>query len=394
MNRPLKVAIVVPDNRDEFRRYSEPLPYFGTAPTALLDGFTLLPGECEIHVVNCVQRPVAMPEKIGPNIFYHTAIVGKWGWMRGAFLGCIHSVRRQLRKIQPDLVHGQGTERYAALAAAFSGFPNVLTLHGNMRLIAALNQERPFSYNWLAARLEKFVLPRTGGVVCITNYTREAVQSLARRTWVYPNAVDKSFFDVHAAPDPSALPTGLCVGTICVRKNQNNFIRALDPLAKTKKFKILFASEPPQDAYGQEFLRLLRDRPWCEHIGFIDRDQLKARLAAASFVVLPTREDNCPMVVLEAMAAGAPVLASKVGGVPDLIEDGKTGLFCDPARPESFGEGVEKLLADRQSAQELAAAAKAEAKARFHPHVVARKHLEIYRELLDKRLNAAPLTDH
>ncbi len=375
----------MPDNRDEFRRHAEPLPYFGTAPTALLDGFTLLGKDCEIHVVSCIHQPLAVPEKLGPNIFYHTDIVGKWGWMRTGYLGCIRSIRRQLKKIQPDIVHGQGSERYGAVTAVFSGFPNVLTLHGNMRLIAALNQERPFSYNWLAARLEGFVLPRTDGVVCITSYTRDAVKDLAPRTWVLPNAVDRSFFEVQAAPDPSAPPVGLCVGTLCQRKNQNAFIRALDPLAERKQFKILFASEPAQDGYGEEFHRLVRERPWCEHIGYINREQLKTRLAAASFVALPTREDNCPMVVLEGMAAGVPVLASKVGGVPDLIEDGKTGLFCDPDRPESFRAGVEKILADRAWARQLATTAKAEAMRRFHPQAIARAHLEIYRQVLEKR---------
>jgi glycosyltransferase involved in cell wall biosynthesis len=88
------------------------------------------------------------------------------------------------------------------------------------------------------------------------------------------------------------------------------------------------------------------------------------------------------MVVLEAMAAGVPVLASQVGGVPDLIVPEKTGLFCDPARPESFREGVARLLGDRAWAHQLAAAAKAEALRRFHPEVIARRHLEIYRQVL------------
>ena len=95
------------------------------------------------------------------------------------------------------------------------------------------------------------------------------------------------------------------------------------------------------------------------------------------------------MVVLEAMAAGVPVLASKVGGVPDLIESEKTGLFCDPERPESFREGVARLLADREFARQLAVTAKAEALRRFYPQVIARRHLEIYQELLMGRGVAA-----
>jgi len=381
--KPLKVAILTSDKRDHDRDYSNPRPGFGTAPAALLQGFAKLP-EVEIHIVCCTQKPLASPEKIAPNIFYHSLLVPKMGWMRTFYSGCILAARKKLREIQPDLVHGQGTERDCAISAVFSGFPNVLTLHGNMRLIAQVNSAPPFSFLWLSARLERLVLPRTDGVVCITNYTREAVRNLARATWLLPNAVEEGLFNVRAAPDTSAPPVGLCIGSVCLRKNQNAFIRALDPLAKEKKFKILFASDPPAGLYGEEFIQLIRERPWCEHIGFINREQLKIQLASASFVVLPTVEDNCPMVVLEAMAAGVPAMASNVGGVPDLIEDGKTGLLCDPARPASFREGIEKLLTDRSYVQRLADNAKVEAQRRFHPEVIARKHLEIYREVLNQ----------
>jgi glycosyltransferase involved in cell wall biosynthesis len=201
---------------------------------------------------------------------------------------------------------------------------------------------------------------------------------------VLPNAVDASFFDVQAALNAAAAPIILCVGTVCPLKNQNAFIRALDPLAQEKKFKLIFLGQPDSGTYGREFLQLVRERPWCEHAGFVNREQLKSRLKTATFLALPTREDNCPMVVLEAMAAGVPVLASKIGGVPDLIESEKTGLFCNPEQPESFRTGVARLLADREFAQQLAVTAKAEARRRFHPQVIARQHLEIYRQVLGK----------
>lgn len=379
----MRIVILTTDNREPHKDYLNPAPHFGTAPAALLQGLAMIP-EIEVHVVSCIRRPVQSPGKIAPNIFFHSLVVPQIGWMKTLFQGCIRASRQKIRELRPDIVHGQGTEADCSLSAVFSGFPNILTLHGNLRLIAKLNRERPFSYMWLAARLEGLVLRRTNGVVCITNHTRSLVENLAPRTWVLPNAVDKSFFEVLAAPDASAPPVGLCVGTICALKNQNDFIRALDPLAKATRFKISFAGAPTRDAYGAEFHRLIGERSWCEHLGFINREQLRARLATASFVVLPTREDNCPMVVLEAMAAGVPALASNVGGVPDLIKPGKTGLLCDPDRPESFREGVAKLLGDRRWAQELAAAAKAEAFRRFHPQVIAREHLKIYGQVLGR----------
>lgn len=381
----MKIAILTTDSREHYKDYKNSVPYFGAAPEALLQGFAMMP-EIEIHVISCVQQlPPSSPEKLADNIWYHALHVPKIGWMRTLYQGCIRATRKKLREIQPDIVHGQGTERDCAVGAAFSGFPNVLTIHGNMRVIARVNRERAFSFIWLAARLEGFTLPRTDGVVCITNHTRDAVADLAKRTWVVPNAVDPSFFEVQPAPAPGNIHIGLCVGTICHLKNQSNFVRALDPLARERNFKIIFLGKVAKSAYGDEFLQLVKERPWCEYAGFAGRDRLKDHLKTASFLALPTLEDNCPMVVLEAMAAGVPVLASNVGGVPDLIEEEKTGLFCEPLDVATMRNGIARLLDDRELSQRLAATAKMQALKRFHPRAIAQRHLEIYREVLSSR---------
>ena len=378
----LKLALLQIDAREAWREYDRPAPYFGTAPEALLQGLIDLP-DLEVHVVSCIQKVMVCPEKLAPNVWYHGLLVPKLGWLRTGYQGCIRAVRRKLKEIQPDIVHGQGTERDCALSAICSGFPNVVTLHGNMRLIAEVNRVRPFSYGWLAAKLETFTIPRTAGVVCITGYTQRAVPDLARRTWVLPNAVDGSFFDVQ--PAPATEPVLLVVGQIMHRKNVNAFIRALDPLAARRKFSVVFlGSFAKDDPYTQEFHQLLAARPWCRFGGFASRGQLKQHLRDATMLVLPTLEDNCPMCVLEAMAASVPVIASRVGGVPDLIEDKVTGLFCDPAEAGSMRGEVERLLDDAALLARLRDAAKTRARERFHPDVIARRHLEIYREVLNK----------
>ena len=301
--------------------------------------------------------------------------------MRSGYQGCVRAVRKKLRELRPDVVHAQGTERDCALTGAFSGFPNVLTIHGNMRRIAVVNHARPFSFNWLAARLESFVLPRTDGVVCITNYTRELVVSRARRTWVVPNAVDPSFFDVESTP--AGERTILCVGTVCLHKNQNELIRALDPLVARHRFELFFLGGADRTSnYGREFFHLVENRPWCRYGGFADRAALRAALGRATLLVLPSLEDICPMVVLEAAAAGVPVVAAKIGGVPDLIEDNVTGLLCDPRNQDSIRAGVSRLLENPEAARRLAKTARESARERFHPAVIARRHLEVYRDVL------------
>jgi glycosyltransferase involved in cell wall biosynthesis len=375
------IAQIITDNREPFRQYDRPTPWFGTAPEALLQGFASLP-EVKVHVIGCTQKPmVSSPEKLAGNIWFHSLVVPKLGWMRTGYQGCIRAVRRKVRELNPDIVHGQGTERECSLSAVFSGYPNVLTIHGNMRLVAEINGAGALSFYGLAARLEAFTLPRSNGVVCITRYTEEAVRPLAKKTWLLPNAVDAAFFSV--IPQPDSVPLILCVGAICLRKNQNAFIRALDPLAARLRFDLCFLGlATPGQAYDDEFLSLVAARKWCRHEGFADRPTLKDYFRRAALVVLPSLEDNCPMVVLESMAAGVAVVAARVGGVPDLIEDGRTGRMCDPTNPASMCDTVEAALRDKESTAQTTVAAKREAEGRFHPTNVAGRHLDIYREVI------------
>jgi glycosyltransferase involved in cell wall biosynthesis len=378
----MKVALLTTDGREVWKDYNTPTPHFGTAPEALLQGLARLP-EVEVHVVSCLRQEVQSPPKLAPNIFFHSLVVPTIGWMRTAFQGCVRAVRKKLKDVQPEVVHGQGTEADCALDAVFSGFPNVLTIHGNMRLIAQVNRVKPFSFIWLSARLERLTLPRAGGVVCITHYTQQAVKNLARRTWVVPNAVDEAFFEVKEAPAPAAPARILCVGSICIRKNQNAFIRALDSLAGRHKFEARFlGGVNEKEAYGREFLGLVKARPWCVYGGLAGREELKAQLRQATLLALPSLEDNCPMTVLEAMAAGVPVVAAKVGGLPDLVEEGRTGFFCDPLDAASMAGAVKRVLLNPSLAAAVARQARQGARKRFHPEIIARRHLEIYQEVL------------
>lgn len=377
----MRIVLLTTDNREHYKNYSSGIPAFGTAPQALLDGFAVLP-DAEVHVVSCFQQlPASSPSKLAANIWYHGLHVPKVGWLRTGYQGCIRAVRRKLREIQPDIVHGQGTERDCAISAVLSGYPNVLTIHGNMRLITEMFPPKMFSANWFTARLEGWTISRSNGVVCITNYTRAAVADRARKTWLLPNAVDWSYHKVHT--QTATPPKIICVANVDPRKNQVALIDALAPLAAEKPFELYFLGVAHKHtAYGAEFHRRLEQHSWCKYAGMVSRDELRSHFADASLLVLPTREDNCPMVVLEAMAAGIPVVASNVGGVPDLITDEETGLLTYPNRPETMRAAVAKLLEQPEFGRQLAEKALHEAETRFHPRVIAERHLEIYREVL------------
>lgn len=371
--------MLIPDNREEFKKYDQPHPVFGPAPTALLEGLARR-SDVEVHILSCTKKPMPAPEKLAKNIWFHLLHVGQAGWLRTIYSGCVLAIRGRLRDIRPDIVHGQGTERYCALAAALSGFPNVITIHGNMRAIAKVNRARAFSYDWCAARLEQFTIARVGGIICVSSHTEALTRKDARRTWRIPNAVGSAFFKDSAAR--STEQTILCVGTISPLKNQNTLIRALDPLAASQPIKLIFLGACDNaDPYSNEFRQLVQSRPWCKYEGLVDAGRVNDFLDRAAVLALPSREDNCPMVVLEAAASGIPVMASRVGGIPDLIEDGETGILFDPNDPGGMESAAQRYSSDHTFAKTMATNARAKAEA-FRPDRVAAQHVAAYKELL------------
>ncbi len=88
----MKIALLTTDNREPHKQYQQGEPYFGTAPEALLQGFAALP-DVEVHVISCLRQPVKSPAKIAPNIFFHSLVVPKIGWIRTGYQGCIRAVR-------------------------------------------------------------------------------------------------------------------------------------------------------------------------------------------------------------------------------------------------------------------------------------------------------------
>ena len=88
------------------------------------------------------------------------------------------------------------------------------------------------------------------------------------------------------------------------------------------------------------------------------------------------------MVILEAMAAGLPVAASCVGGIPDLITDRSTGMLFNPGCPISICDAIRHLLDHPVEREQMAAAARKKAHQHHHPAAVAHAHLEIYRFML------------
>jgi glycosyltransferase involved in cell wall biosynthesis len=104
-------------------------------------------------------------------------------------------------------------------------------------------------------------------------------------------------------------------------------------------------------------------------------------LCAFDVCALPSTTEGLPIVLLEAMAAGVPVVATPVGGVPELVSDGETGLLVPPGDAEALAAAIGRLLAEPETARRLAANARARVEERFSERVMGERVLAVYEDL-------------
>jgi glycosyltransferase involved in cell wall biosynthesis len=379
----MKVAFLTTDNREVFKDYSATSPYFGPAPEAVLQGLAKIPG-IELHIVSCIRQEVSSPKQLAPNVFFHSLHVPKYGWIRTGYQGCIRAVRRKLREIQPDIVHGQGSELDSALDAIFSGFPNVVTIHGIMAEIARVLKLPPWSFTWLAARLEDFTLKRTAGVFCNSEHTERLIRPRARRTWRVPNALRQDFFAPFDGRTVRRKNSLINIGVIGRGKRQLQLLDVASQLRQEGlEFEFLFVGlAAAQSPYAQEFLekikpmqeagyaRYLGQKSVCELVGILD--------GSAALVHFPP-EESFGLVVAEAIARNLKLFAGRVGGIVDIANGVPDAELFERDDWAGLTGGIANWL--RRGAPRPPEIAHI-MRQRYHPEVIAQRHVEIYREVL------------
>jgi glycosyltransferase involved in cell wall biosynthesis len=109
----------------------------------------------------------------------------------------------------------------------------------------------------------------------------------------------------------------------------------------------------------------------------------KPYYAMASVVAVPSHSEGSPNVVLEAMAAGLPIAANAVGGVPEILQENVTGLMVPPRNPEAMAKAILRILSDQELRVRLGAAARARAESSHTPEAYRRTLVEFYQNTLE-----------
>jgi glycosyltransferase involved in cell wall biosynthesis len=318
-----------------------------------------------------------------------------------------------LRILRPDAVHLHSYYSdlpYSFLEDVAAEFPTILTPHdprpiGNMMLecwncsefktcfncplIGRLQRYTLFRHKYYRWRLEKRRihgrLPKTTAFVCVSDWMRQRILTteLANfRVEMIHNGIDLERF--HRMPDarkllglPEDKKVLLFVAhhngwTADERKGGHVFARALAEIVIPKFPDLIVLA-----AGGGMIPNLPNVKP----LGFINQQEISKYYSAADIFVAPSLADNLPYTVLEAMACETPVVASRVGGIPEEVEDNKTGKLFLPGSWQELGAALVELLENPNRARAMGEAGRQRVEKMFGLQAFVKKYEQLYSEI-------------
>jgi glycosyltransferase involved in cell wall biosynthesis len=283
-----------------------------------------------------------------------------------------------MRRERPDIVHANSSKAgiLGRTAAALVRVPvRIFTAHG--WAFDAHSGTASTLYRWA----DRLMAPLTTVTICVSERGRAAGVAAgtcrAERTVVIPTAVDAATA-VQARHDGRP-PRVVAVGRLAAPKDPITFVRALARV-RAMPFTAVIVGDGPDRPGVEAEIRAAGLGGVVELAG--ERRDVQRLLLEADVFVLSSRSEGAPLSILEAMAAGVPVVASSVGGVPEIVEDATTGLLVPPGDAAALAAALERLLADAALRRRLGAAGRERVRERFDLAGLQSAHLDLYaREL-------------
>jgi glycosyltransferase involved in cell wall biosynthesis len=200
------------------------------------------------------------------------------------------------------------------------------------------------------------------------------------------NPLPSEFFAIPNLEEEGQL---LYAGTIDERKNVLDLLRALVIVRQAVPgVRLRVAGRTTSQVYHrkvQDFVATQGLESNVEFLGLQDSTHLMQEYAHCTAVVLASRQETAPMAVIEAMAAGKAVVATRVGGVPDLVEDGRSGFTVEPGDVAGFARCIVTLLTDEDLRRRMGLQSRQLAE-RFRLETVAGKYRQLYYEVAGRAM--------
>jgi glycosyltransferase involved in cell wall biosynthesis len=307
--------------------------------------------------------------------------------IRGLFLGIAHFAEgvllaRELRKRGTTHLHNHFANSAATvglLASRILGIRWSFTMHGI--------SETDYPAGLMLGRK----IEAADFVACVSWFGRaQGMRLVGTNHWDKMHVVRCGLpfnrFPLKGPSDAEAR-TIICVGRLSPEKGQAGLLRAFANLrSKHPELSLRFVGEGPDRDALAALANELGVSNSLTFVGRLPEEDTLAEIARANLLVLPSFMEGLPIVLMEAMAVGVPVVASRVAGIPELVEDDETGLLFTPSNWDELTACIERLLCDRTLCDTLAERAKTKIQSEFDARRSANELVNLFRMAHPPRL--------
>jgi glycosyltransferase involved in cell wall biosynthesis len=352
----------------------------------LLEGLKQIE-ELELYVVSAQKTVSAETVFLRDGVHFYF-LVHPHLPMELAFLPLRHRIRQTLRRIKPDIVHVQAGDIYGSICTGMP-YPMLSTMHN-----VPVTEPR-FMQTWVS-RIRMAIhdswtnahfLRNARHIVSISEHINRGVAPRTQaKLYSIPNPIADSFFDL---PIGRTVPRRLLfVGNLRRIKRPDLALEAL-ALARMQvpDLTLRMAGNVP-NLVGKQLSDIIERHNLGDSVqilGHLCQEQLLKEYQQAEILLLTSELETSPMAIQQAMAAGKAVVATSVGGVPDLVQDEYTGLLAESGNATSIAQGLIRVALNDVLRMQLGREARAYARTHFRARSVAYRTYEVYKHILADR---------
>jgi N-acetyl-alpha-D-glucosaminyl L-malate synthase BshA len=258
--------------------------------------------------------------------------------------------------------------------------PVITTLHGtDITLVGADRSYLPIT---------RYGIVQSDGVTAISHYLKQATEETFGfdKIEVIPNFICGTDYQKHEVPSlraklsPDGLPLMAHVSNFRPVKRPIDCIEILARVLKQTKARLVMVGDGSERSQAEHRARCLGVQEYCSFVG--KQPKIVDYLSAADVLLLPSEQESFGLAALEAMACEVPVIASRVGGLPEVVDDGETGYLSAVGDVEKMSADAIELLEDETLRREMGSRARESALARYSTDQIIPQYINFYERVL------------
>lgn len=309
-----------------------------------------------------------------------------------SFRSCLSLLIRE--KSDFDVVHMHGNLSGLLTSSVNQRIPLVFTVHNPTPWMCTYQSEYEQRFREAIYRLvDVNILKEADHIITVSQALKDEIVSKwkirAAKVSVIPNGVDTEIFHpnnkrVGAVRKKYKIKSAYClfVGQLRSRKGVDYLLKAFNDV-KDDQITCVVVGDGPE---RENLVKLTHDLKIDERViftGAVPFEDLTGLYCGAEFFVLPTVAEGSPLVVLEALASGLPVISTKVSGIPEVVEDEFDGFIVPPRDVNSLAERIQMLIDDRELRNKMSKNARKMTVETLSWHAVAQKTLSVYEKVTE-----------